>query len=89
VPIWLLSWSELVPWRRLRRCGANLIAAHHGVARLTILAGARRRALPVLVWTLNSEALIRTAQRDDRVWAYTTDYPRLALRLAATPDHGR
>jgi glycerophosphoryl diester phosphodiesterase len=87
VPIWALRWSELFPWRRLRRCGANLIAAHHGVARLTILAGARRRGLPVLVWTLNTEALIRAAQRDDRVWAYTTDFPRLALRLADSENH--
>jgi glycerophosphoryl diester phosphodiesterase len=83
VGIWLLRWSELFPWRRLRRCGANLIAAHHGLARLRILTGARRRGLPVLVWTLNTEALIRAARRDDRVWAFTTDFPRLALRLAA------
>jgi hypothetical protein len=36
----------------------------------------------VLVWTLNTPSQIRRAQRDDRVWAYTTDYPRLAQRLA-------
>ncbi len=51
-----------------------------------MLRGARRRGLPVLVWTLNSELLIKAAQADERVWAYTTDYPRLALRLAAEPS---
>ncbi len=79
-----LAWGELFPWRRLRRCQANLVASHHRLARLGVLSGAARRGLPVLVWTLNREPLIRRAQRDQRVWAYTTDYPRLALQLAAT-----
>jgi glycerophosphoryl diester phosphodiesterase len=74
--------TQLFPWRRLRRCRANLIAAHYRLARLGVLAGAQRRGLPVLVWTLNSEALIRAAQGDARIWAYTTDFPRLALALA-------
>jgi glycerophosphoryl diester phosphodiesterase len=82
VVFWWLRWSELFPWRRLRRCGANLVAPHHQLARLGVLAGAARRGLPVLVWTLNTDPLIRAAQRDDRIWAYTTDYPRRALRLA-------
>jgi glycerophosphoryl diester phosphodiesterase len=76
-----LHRNELFPWRRLERCGANLVAAHHRLARFGVLAGAARRGLPVLVWTLNSDRLIRRAQRDERVWAYTTDYPRRALRL--------
>lgn len=74
--------TELYPWRRVRRCGANLIAAHYRIARFGVLGAARRRGLPVLVWTVNTEALIRRAQRDVRVWGYTTDYPRLALELA-------
>jgi glycerophosphoryl diester phosphodiesterase len=78
--------DEIVPWRRLRRCGANLVAANYRLARVGVLAGAHRRGLPVLLWTLNRPAAIRAAQRDDRVWAYTTDYPRLALDLAARPD---
>jgi glycerophosphoryl diester phosphodiesterase len=74
--------SEVLPWRRLRRCDANLVAVHHQLARAGVLAGAYRRGLPVLVWTLNTSGQIRRAQCDDRVWAYTTDYPRLAQRLA-------
>lgn len=85
----LHRWSELYPWRRLRRCGANLVAVHYRLARLGVAAGAQRRGLPLLVWTLNSPALIRRAQADGRVWAYTTDYPRLAQRLAAAQTDGR
>jgi glycerophosphoryl diester phosphodiesterase len=83
----LLRWSELMPWRRLRRCGANLIAAHYQLARLGLLRGAQRRGLDVLIWTVNTRALIEAAQRDERVWAYTTDYPRLALQLAHAAGH--
>src|SRR5216684_6249842 len=32
-----LRWSELFPWRRLRRCGANLVAAHYRLASLGVL----------------------------------------------------
>jgi glycerophosphoryl diester phosphodiesterase len=77
-----LRHSELVPWSRAERCGASFLAVHHRIARLGVLAGARRRGLPVLLWTLNSAELILAAQRDDRVWAYTTDLPRLARRLS-------
>jgi glycerophosphoryl diester phosphodiesterase len=80
--------TEILPWRRLRRCGANLIAAQHRLARFGVLAGAQRRGLPVLVWTVNSAGLIRRAQGDARVWAYTTDRPRLALGLAAAESSG-
>ncbi|MCW2540208.1 MAG: glycerophosphodiester phosphodiesterase [Frankiales bacterium] len=74
--------SELRPWSRVERCGASFLAVHHRIARLGVLAGARRRGLPVLLWTLNSAELILAAQRDERVWAYTTDLPRLARRLS-------
>lgn len=74
--------SEVLPWRRLRRCDANLVAVHHQLARAGVLAGAYRRGLPVLIWTVNTPGQIRRAQRDERVWAYTTDRPRLAQRLA-------
>jgi glycerophosphoryl diester phosphodiesterase len=76
--------SEVFPWRRLRRSGANLVAVDYRLARLGVLTGARRRGLPVLIWTLNRAPAIRAAQRDERLWAYTTDYPRLAIELATT-----
>jgi glycerophosphoryl diester phosphodiesterase len=79
----LLAPGELWPWRRLRRCRANLVAPQYQLARFGVLAGAHRRGLPVLVWTLNSPAELRAAQHDERIWIYTTDYPRRALELVA------
>jgi glycerophosphoryl diester phosphodiesterase len=80
--------TQLFPWRRVRRTGANLLAVHYRLARWGVLRAAYRRGLPVLVWTLNSEAQLRSAQRDPRIWGYTTDYPRLALRLLAEVNSG-
>jgi glycerophosphoryl diester phosphodiesterase len=85
-PVLLPLPEEVVPWRRVRRSGANLLAINHQLARLGVLEGAYRRGLPVLLWTLNTEAQLRSAQHDPRVWAYTTDRPRLALQLAAEPN---
>jgi glycerophosphoryl diester phosphodiesterase len=82
----VLRASEVFPQARVRRCGANALAVNYQIARLGVLAWAAREGLPVLVWTLNTAELIRRAQRDERVWAYTTDFPRLALRLAADPS---
>jgi glycerophosphoryl diester phosphodiesterase len=79
----VLRASEVFPQARIRRCGANALAVNYQIARLGVLAWAARQHIPVLVWTLNTAELIRAAQRDERVWAYTTDYPRLAQRLAA------
>ncbi len=76
------AWSELFPQARVRACDANLLAINHRLARFGLLGWAHRHQLPVLLWTLNTEKRIRAAQRDHRVWAYTTDFPRLALRLA-------
>src|SRR6202012_6161601 len=81
-PAAVLRVSEVFPQRRIRRCGANLLAVQYQIARAGVLAWAYRHRLPVLVWTLNTPELIRGAQRDERIWAYTTDYPRLAKQLA-------
>jgi glycerophosphoryl diester phosphodiesterase len=81
-PSWR-GWIELFPPARIRRCDANLVALNYRLARLGLLGWAHRRRVPVLIWTVNTDKLIRAAQKDHRVWAYTTDFPRLALRLAA------
>jgi glycerophosphoryl diester phosphodiesterase len=82
----VIKLTEVFPQARVRRTGANALAVNYQIARLGVLAWAHRHGIPVLLWTLNTAELIRRAQRDERVWAYTTDYPRLALRLAA--DNG-
>jgi glycerophosphoryl diester phosphodiesterase len=80
-----LRTSELFPARRVRACGATMLVLHHRLARLGVLSWARRHDIDVLVWTINKPRLLRSVANDDRYWAFTTDYPRLARRLRETP----
>lgn len=73
--------SELFPGGRVGRCSPTTLAVHHRLARAGVLRWARRRELPVLVWTLNDRRLIEWAWAQPQLWAFTTDLPRLALAL--------
>ena len=76
-----LRLSEIFPQRRIRRCDPNMLALNHKIARLGVLALARRRGLPILLWTINDPAMIASVSVDHRYWGFTTDFPRLAIRL--------
>jgi glycerophosphoryl diester phosphodiesterase len=84
-----LSWlrrlevqrSELFPTGRLRESRANLVAAHHVLARLGVGAYARRRGLPLLVWTVDSPRALRYWLRPGRAWLVTTNHPGIALTV--------
>ena len=94
-----LSWlrridvrrSELFPNVRIRRSRANLVVAHHALARLGVAAFARRRQLPLLVWTVDSPRALRYWLRPGRAWLVTTNHPGLALTIrdGAGPDKMR
>ncbi|MSZ77105.1 MAG: hypothetical protein F2667_08385, partial [Actinobacteria bacterium] len=51
--------SELRPHLRYRASRANLVVAKHTLARLGVAAFARRRGLPLLVWTVDTESSLR------------------------------
>jgi len=69
--------SELFPARRIRESGANLVVAHRRLARLTVAAYARRRGLPLLVWTVDADPALRYWL--DRAWLVATNRPEAAL----------
>ena len=69
-----LRLSEIFPQRRLRRCDPNMLALNHRIAKLGVLALARRRRLPVLLWTINDPAMIASVAFDSRYWGFTTDF---------------
>lgn len=71
--------SELFPHVRVRRSRANLVVAHHALARLGVAAFARRRGLPLLVWTVDSPRALRYWLRPGRAWLVTTNHPARAL----------
>jgi len=73
--------SELFPTVRIRDSRANLVVAHHTLARLGVAAFARRRGLPLLVWTVDTPRGLRYWLRPGRAWLVTTNQPALAMRV--------
>ena len=51
------------------------------LARLGVASYARRRGLPLLVWTIDAEKALRYWMRPGRAWLVTTNQPGLALRV--------
>lgn len=75
--------EELFPHLRIRETRANLVVAHHVLARLGVAAYARRRGIPLLVWTVDSRRGLRYWLRPGRAWLVTTNHPGLALDVRA------
>jgi glycerophosphoryl diester phosphodiesterase len=73
--------AELFPHVRIRESRANLVVAHHVLARLGVALFARRRGIPLLVWTVDTPRALRYWLRPGRAWLVTTNHPGLALRL--------
>lgn len=72
--------SELLPGRRFRTSGADVVVAHRVLARLGVAWFARRHGLPLLVWTVDEPHTLRRWLRG-RCWMVTTNEPALALAL--------
>jgi len=60
---------------------ANVVVARHTLARLGMAWLARRRGLPLLVWTVDGDRSLRYWLRPGRAWMVTTNEPGLAIRL--------
>jgi glycerophosphoryl diester phosphodiesterase len=76
--------SELLPRLRYRDSRANLVVAKHTLARLGVAAFARRRHLPLLVWTVDTEDSLRYWMRPGRAWLVTTNQPGLAIEVRSS-----
>ncbi len=79
----LARWRSMIaswfPRLRIRFSGANLVVAHKTVARLSLKAYARRRGLPLVVWTVDDPGELSRWMNDADTWLVTTNYPARAL----------
>lgn len=75
----LASLETAFPRTRIRRSGANLVVAHKSIARWSLRRYARRRGLPLLVWTVDDPAELRRWMNDPHVWMVTTNHPERAF----------
>ncbi|GAB7006042.1 hypothetical protein JCM18899A_35150 [Nocardioides sp. AN3] len=82
-------WDQLFPSPRLEESGADVIAAHHALAFITLRRLARRRGLELLVWTPDNPALLWYWLRPGRAWLVTTNHPARAIAIRARREAGR
>jgi glycerophosphoryl diester phosphodiesterase len=64
---------------RVRRSGATVVVAHRTLARWSLRAYARRRGLPLLVWTVDRPDELARWMNDPATWMVTTNHPARAL----------
>jgi glycerophosphoryl diester phosphodiesterase len=79
-----IRMSELFPRLRYRASLANVMVANHTLARYGVARFARRRGLPLLVWTIDTEKSMRYWLKPGRAWLVTTNHPELALSVRAS-----
>jgi glycerophosphoryl diester phosphodiesterase len=77
---------EVFPMGRIRACGADWVAMHHGLALAGALRRCRHHHIKTMVWTVNSDPGISRWLADFRVDVLVTDRPRRAI---ATRDRLR
>lgn len=83
-PVWRqlrVRASEVWPHLRYRQSRANVVVAHHWLARAGLAGFARRRRLPLLVWTIDTPRSLRYWTRPGRAWLVTTNRPEEALAI--------
>ncbi len=77
----LTRLQELFPVRRCKKAKPDFLVTHLHLLRFGFLERARRRRLPVFVWTVNDEETIWSLLADERVYGIITDKPELAVSL--------
>ncbi|MCW2839103.1 MAG: hypothetical protein JWR55_586 [Aeromicrobium sp.] len=75
----LVRLEAAFPRTRVWLSRANLVVAHRHVARWSLRSYARRRGLPLLVWTVDRPSELAGWMNDPAVWMVTTNYPERAL----------
>jgi len=84
-----VRFNELLPMRRVRRCGADWMSMHYLLARAGVLRMCAREGLPAIVWTVNHGPRIDRYLADPRVAMLVTDRPKYAAarRTALANGH--
>ncbi|MET1036742.1 MAG: glycerophosphodiester phosphodiesterase [Aeromicrobium sp.] len=75
----LARFEAAFPRTRVWLSRANLVVAHKTVARWSLRSYARRKQLPLLVWTVDNPSELKQWMNDPAVWMVTTNYPDRAL----------
>lgn len=72
--------SEIFPLSRLRSCGADWVAVNYKLARLGVINACRRSGIGIMVWTVDTDALIDHFIVDQRIDVLITNRPQHAVQ---------
>jgi glycerophosphoryl diester phosphodiesterase len=75
--------SELFPIRRLRNCGSDWAAVNYNLTPFGVINACKRHGIGVMVWTVDSDALISQFLSDQRIDVLITSRPYYAARRRA------
>ena len=78
---WLRRGLEIVPWRRVARCGADLLSVQHRLASQGLFLQARALGFPVFVWTVDDPARMERLLRWRGLTGLISNRPDLALAV--------
>lgn len=78
----LVRFEAAFPRTRIWLSRANLVVSHKTLAQWWLRSYARRRKLPLLVWTVDRPDELERWMNDPAVWIVTTNYPERALAAA-------
>lgn len=78
---------DIFPSGRLRRCGASFVCPHWRLLKFGFLQRMRRLKMPVLVWTVDDEALARGLIEKGAA-GIITNRPEMIRRLIANSEQG-
>ncbi|MEW6323167.1 MAG: glycerophosphodiester phosphodiesterase [Acidobacteriota bacterium] len=74
--------GERLALERVRWFGANVLLVHQRLANRSLLRRAVQRSVPVMVWTVNEEALLRRFLSEPAVAGVITDRLELASQIS-------
>ncbi len=73
--------SEFFPMKRCENARADFLGVHVELLRFGFLERARKKSIPVIIWTVNDEETIWKLLHDGRVYGIVTDKTGLAVSL--------
>lgn len=78
--------SELFPIRRCKKAKADFLVPNWELLKFGFLERMKKKNIPVFIWTVNDEEMIRKLLQDERVDGIITDRPDFAMLLRQEMD---
>lgn len=73
-------YTELFPWNRLKKCGADFAAPHYKLLNPLFMQTAARKHFPIFAWTVDEPEVIKKLIRQ-KVQGIITNKPDLAVTI--------